>query len=82
MEQGLSLGIDRVEDGIVVNIRRSAIVIDTETIFMSTDFESSVRNPGINTPMFTGIAIELGIKSNARESLNREFNSVVVADAV
>jgi hypothetical protein len=51
MEQGLSLGIDRVEDGIVVNIRRSAIVIDTETIFMSTDFGSSVRNPGINTPM-------------------------------
>lgn len=41
-----------------------------------------MKNAGINTLIFTGIATELGIESNVRESLNRDFYTVVVSDAV
>ncbi|HZD81761.1 MAG TPA: isochorismatase family protein, partial [Nitrososphaeraceae archaeon] len=56
----------------VINIRGSAIFIDTASIFIGTDFERLVRNAGINTLIFTGIATDLGVESNARESLNRD----------
>jgi nicotinamidase-related amidase len=41
----------------------SAIIIDTTSIFMDTNFGRVVRNAGINTLIFTGIATELGIES-------------------
>jgi nicotinamidase-related amidase len=63
-------------------MRGSAIIIDTASIFMGTDFERLVRNAGINTLIFTGIATNLGVESNVRESLNRDFYTVVVSDAV
>jgi nicotinamidase-related amidase len=81
-EKGLALAIEPLQDEIVINMRGSALIIDTGSIFISTDFERLVRNAGINTLIFTGIATELGIESNARESLNRDFYTVVVSDAV
>ena len=71
-EHGLALAIEPAHDEIVINIRGSAIFIDTASIFIGTDFERLVRNAGINTLIFTGIATDLGVESNARESLNRD----------
>jgi nicotinamidase-related amidase len=81
-EQGLALAMEPAQDEIIINMRGSAIIIDTASIFMGTDFERLVRNAGINTLIFTGIATDLGIESNARESLNRDFYTVVASDAV
>jgi nicotinamidase-related amidase len=81
-EQGLSLAVQPAQDEIVINRRASGIIIDTASIFIGTEFERMVRNADINTLIFTGIATELGIESNARESLNRDFYTVVVSDAV
>jgi nicotinamidase-related amidase len=81
-EQGLELAIEPAQDEIVINMRGSALIIDTGSIFIGTDFERLVRNAGVNTLIFTGIATELGIESNARESLNRDFYTVIAADAV
>ena len=53
----------------------------TASIFIGTDFERMVRNAGITTIVFTGIATELGVESSARDALNRDFYSVVVSDA-
>lgn len=52
------------------------------SIFIGTDFERIVRNAGITTIIFTGIATEFGIESSARDSLNRDFYTVVVSDTV
>jgi nicotinamidase-related amidase len=41
-----------------------------------------VRNLGISTLIFTGIATDLAVESNARESLNRDFYTVIAADAI
>jgi nicotinamidase-related amidase len=60
---------------------RSGIVIDTGIIFIGKDVERLVRNAGINTLIFTGIATDLAIESNARESL-RDFYTVIASDAV
>ena len=60
------------------------IVIDkhTASIFVDTGFEHMLRNAGIITVVFTGIATEFGIESNARDASNRGFYSVVISDCV
>ncbi len=54
----------------------------TASIFIGTDFERMIRNAGITTIVFTGIATELGVESSARDALNRDFYPVIVSDAV
>ena len=54
----------------------------TASIFIGTDFERMIRNAGITTIIFTGIATELGVESSARDALNRDFYPVIVSDAV
>jgi nicotinamidase-related amidase len=41
-----------------------------------------LRNAGIITIVFTGIATEFGIESSARDAFNRGFSSVVVSACV
>ncbi|MDQ3975514.1 MAG: cysteine hydrolase [Thermoproteota archaeon] len=54
----------------------------TASIFIDTGFERMLRNAGIITVVFTGIATEFGVESSARDALNRGFYSVVVSDCV
>jgi nicotinamidase-related amidase len=54
----------------------------TASIFVGTHFENMMRNKGITTLIFTGIATEMGIESSARDASNRGFYPVVVADCV
>ncbi len=54
----------------------------TASIFLGTDFEPMLRNRGITTVIFTGIATEIGIESSARDASNRGFYPVVVSDCV
>ncbi len=63
---------------------QSEIVIDkhTASIFIDTSFEYMLRNAGIITVVFTGIATEFGIESSARDAFNRGLYSVVVSDCV
>jgi nicotinamidase-related amidase len=64
--------------------REEEIVIDkhTASVFVDTAFERMLRNAGIITVVFTGIATEFGIESSARDALNRGFYSVVISDCV
>ena len=55
---------------------------NTASIFIGTHFENMMRNRGINTILFTGIATEIGIDSSARDSTNRGFYTIVVEDCV
>jgi nicotinamidase-related amidase len=61
---------------------QNEIIIDkhTASIFIDTGFERMIRNAGIVTIVFTGIATEFGVESSAREALSRGFYSVVVSD--
>jgi len=52
------------------------------SIFVGTNFEFLMRDRGITTLLFTGIATEFGIDSSARDAANRGFYPVVVADCV
>ncbi len=54
----------------------------TTSIFIGTNFENLMRNRGITTILFTGIATEIGVDSSARDSSNRGFYTVVVQDCV
>jgi nicotinamidase-related amidase len=45
-------------------------------------FEQMLRNAGIVTIVFTGIATEFGIESCARDAFNRGFYPVVISDCV
>jgi nicotinamidase-related amidase len=54
----------------------------TASIFIGTNFEYLMRDRGITTLLFTGIATEFGIESSARDASNRGFYPVVVADCV
>ena len=54
----------------------------TASIFIGTDFERMIRNAGVTTVVFTGIATEMGVESSARDALNRDFYPVIVSDAV
>ena len=63
---------------------KNDIVLDksTASIFIGTNFENLMRNRGITTLIFTGIATEFGIESSARDASNRGFYPVVVSDCV
>lgn len=82
------LGLDRIgqpsaEDmALTIKPDQNEIVIDkhTASIFIDTGFERMIRNAGIVTIVFTGIATEFGVESSAREALSRGFYSVVVSD--
>ncbi|MEM0127782.1 MAG: isochorismatase family cysteine hydrolase [Thermoplasmatales archaeon] len=62
----------------------SDIVINknTASIFIGTNFELMVRNAGINSLFFTGIATEIGIETSVRHAQNLGFIPLVVRDAV
>jgi nicotinamidase-related amidase len=64
--------------------QQSEIVIEkhTASIFIDTNFEYMLRNAGIISVVFTGIATEYGIESSARDAFNRGLYSVVVSDCV
>jgi nicotinamidase-related amidase len=64
--------------------RQDEIVINkhTASIFIDTGFERMLRNAGIVTVVFTGIATEFGVESSARDAFNRGFYSVIVSDCV
>jgi len=55
---------------------------NTADIFVGTNFELMIRNSGIETVIFTGIATEFGIESSARSAGNHGFYPVVVEDCV
>lgn len=55
---------------------------NTASIFIGTNFELLMRNAGLTTIVFTGIATEIGVESSARDALNRGFFPVIVTDAV
>jgi len=54
----------------------------TASIFIGTHVEYMLRNKGIDTIVFTGIATEIGVSSSARDASNRGFYPVVVEDCV
>jgi nicotinamidase-related amidase len=85
------LGFDRLfeqfttEDmDFTINPKQNEMVINkhTASIFIDTGFERMLRNAGIITVVFTGIATEFGVESSARDAFNRGFYSVVVSDCV
>jgi len=55
---------------------------NTASMFIGTNFEQILRNAGITTIAFTGIATEMGIESSARDASNRGFFPVIITDAV
>lgn len=61
---GYTLSIKPESDDIVLNK-------NTASIFVGTNFELMIRNAGISTILFTGIATEFGIESSAREASTR-----------
>ena len=85
------LGFDRLfeqftsEDiDFAITPQQNEIVINkhTSSIFIDTGFERMLRNAGIITVVFTGIATEGGVESSARDAFNRGFYPVVVSDCV
>ena len=85
------LGFDKTrqqatEENIVFTIKpqQNEVVIDKHatSIFIDTSFEYMLRNAGIVSVVFTGIATEFGIESSARDAFNRGLYSVVVSDCV
>jgi len=67
-----------------VSPRENEVILSKHTagIFISTPFENMMRNSGVNTILFTGLATEIGVASSARESANRGFYTIVVEDCV
>ena len=85
------LGFDRLfeqftaEDmDFTIKPKQDEVVINKHTgsIFIDTGFERMLRNAGIITIVFTGIATEGGVESSARDAFNRGFYCVVVSDCV
>src|SRR3954453_18709447 len=78
-KRDLSIAVNRKEEE---EEEEMVITKHTASIFIGTDFERMIRNAGITTIIFSGIATELGIESSARDALNRDFYSVIVSDKV
>ncbi|MEM3205635.1 MAG: isochorismatase family cysteine hydrolase [Thermoplasmatales archaeon] len=55
---------------------------NTASIFIGTNFELMVRNAGINSLFFTGIATEIGVETSVRHAQNLGFIPIVIKDAV
>ena len=75
MPEDMDFAIKPKYDEVVINKHTSSIFIDT-------GFERMIRNAGIVTVVFTGIATECGVESSARDAFNRGFYPVVVSDCV
>lgn len=80
-------GFSKFEAGDIVKEvypEEGEIVIDknTASIFIGTNFELMVRNAGIETLYFTGIATEMGVETSARHAQNLGFIPVIIRDAV
>jgi nicotinamidase-related amidase len=73
--EDMNFTIKPKEDELVINKH-------TGSIFVDTGFERMLRNAGIITVVFTGIATEGGVESSARDAFNRGFYPVVVSDCV
>ena len=73
--EDMDFAIKPIHDEIVINKH-------TASIFIDTGFERMLRNAGIITVVFTGIATEFGVESSARDAFNRGFYSVVLSDCV
>ena len=60
------------------------IVIEkaTQNLFVGTNTEMILRNRGVQTLVFTGIATEIGVETSARDAGARGFYPVVVSDGV
>lgn len=54
----------------------------TPNIFLGTNFEAMMRNRGITSLIFTGIATEIGVETSARDAGARGFYPVIAADCV
>jgi nicotinamidase-related amidase len=54
----------------------------TPNIFLGTNFELIMKNRGIKSLIFTGIATEIGVELSARDAGARGFYPVVVTDCV
>jgi nicotinamidase-related amidase len=76
------LGLDRLFEQLTtedmeftIKPKQEEIVISKHTgsIFIDTGFELMLRNAGIITIVFTGIATEFGVESSARDAFNRGF---------
>ena len=85
------LGLDRLFEQLTtkdmeftIKPKQEEIVISKHTgsIFIDTGFERMLRNAGIITIVFTGIATEFGVESSARDAFNRGFYPVVISDCV
>jgi nicotinamidase-related amidase len=54
----------------------------TPNIFLGTNFELMMKNRGVKSLIFTGIATEIGVEHSARDAGARGFYPVVVTDCV
>src|SRR3954452_1796011 len=57
---------------LAINTKEEEMVITkhTASIFIGTDFERMIRNTGITTIIFSGIATELGVESSTRDEIS------------
>jgi len=80
----MAIGSKEREISEIIKPRDGDIVFEKSaaSIFIGTNFENLMRNRGIITIIFTGIATEFGIESSARDASNRGFYPVVVSDCV
>ena len=62
--EDMDFAIKPKQDEIIINKH-------TASIFIDTGFECILRNAGIITVVFTGIATEFGVESIARDAFNR-----------
>jgi nicotinamidase-related amidase len=54
----------------------------TANIFLGTNFELMMKNRGVKSLVFTGIATEMGVELSARDAAARGFYPVIVTDCV
>jgi nicotinamidase-related amidase len=54
----------------------------TANIFLGTNFELMMKNCGVKSLIFTGIATEMGVELSARDAAARGFYPVIATDCV
>ena len=84
MSSFMAVGSKEREIPAVIKPQDKDLVLDkpAASIFIGTNFENLMRNRGVHTLVFTGIATEIGVESSARDASNRGFFPVVVSDCV
>ena len=82
--KGRSLGLTAEGLELVIAPSPNDIVIpkNTASMFIGTNFELMLRNAGLTTLIFTGIATEMGVESSGRDASNRGFFTIIARDAV